>query len=128
MKIDCVLDSSAVLAVIFAEPGHEAVEPMLPSAAISTVNASEAITKLIRLRAPAAEAVKAVDDLQLVVLPFTLEDAHLAARLEPSTRRRGLSLGDRACLALAHRCGVPAVTADRNWRIPKLPVRVRLIR
>ncbi len=128
MGVEFVLDASAVLALIFAEKGHEAVEPLLPAAAISAVNASEVLAKLLRLGASPADATKAVDDLQLVVLPFTLDDARAAARLEPLTRARGLSLGDRACLALAQRCGVPAVTADRSWRIPKLPVRVRVMR
>lgn len=128
MRIDCVLDASAVLALIFAEEGHQAVEPLLPAAVISAVNASEVLTKLLRLGASAADADKALDDLQLAVLPFTLDDGWSAARLEPLTRSRGLSLGDRACLALAQRCGVPALTADRSWCIPKLPVRVRSIR
>lgn len=128
MRIEYVLDSSAVLALIFAEEGHETVEALLPAAVISAVNASEVLAKLLRLGASAADATKALDDLQLAVLPFTLDDARSAARLEPLTRVRGLSLGDRACLALAQRCGVPGVTADRNWRIAKLPVRVRSIR
>jgi PIN domain nuclease of toxin-antitoxin system len=128
VRVEYVLDPSAVLALVFQEDGHEAVEPLLPVAAISAVNASEVLTKLLRLGASAADATKALDDLQLVVLPFTLDDARSAARLEPLTRARGLSLGDRACLALAQRCGVPAVTADKSWRIPKLPVRVRSIR
>jgi PIN domain nuclease of toxin-antitoxin system len=128
VRVECVLDSSAVLALVFAEEGHAVVEPLLPVAALSAVNAAEVLAKLQRLGASPADAAKAVDDLQLAVLPFTLDDARLAARLEPLTRTRGLSLGDRACLALAQRCGVPAVTADRHWRIPRLPVKVRCIR
>lgn len=128
MKIDCVLDSSAVLALMFRETGYEAAEQMLPRAAISAVNASEVIAKLMRLGAGPEEARRAIDDLGVTVLPFTLEDAEVAARLEQMTRARGLSLGDRACLATAKRCRVAAVTADQNWRIPSLGVQVRYIR
>ena len=128
MSIEYVLDASAVLALIFAERGHQTVEPLLPVAAIGAVNAAEVLTRLIRLGATAPDAAKALDELHLRVRPFGLEDALAAARLDAVSRACGLSLGDRACLALAQRLGVPAVTADRNWRTPKLGVRVRLLR
>jgi ribonuclease VapC len=80
------------------------------------------------MRAGPEEARRAIGDLGVAVLPFTLEDAEVAARLEQMTRARGLSLGDRACLATAKRCGVAAVTANQNWRIPSLGVQVRYIR
>ena len=128
MKIDYVLDSSVILALMFGETGWEAAEQMLPSAAVSAVNASEVIAKLLRLGAGPEAARRAIDQLGVAVLAFTLEDAEAAARLERVTRPHGLSLGDRACLAAAERCEAAAVTADRNWRIPRLGVQVRFIR
>lgn len=77
MKIGCVLDSSAVLALMFRETGCKAAEQMLPRAAISAVNASEVIAKLMRLGAGPEEARRAIDDLGVAVLPFTLEDVRL---------------------------------------------------
>ena len=54
--------------------------------------------------------------------------ALVAAALRPLTRSAGLSLGDRACRALADREGVPALTTDRAWAKLRLPIEIRLIR
>lgn len=64
----------------------------------------------------------------LEIVPFTAEDAALAASLVPATRRLGLSLGDRACLALALARKIPAVTADRSWSHLQIGVEIRVIR
>jgi len=66
--------------------------------------------------------------LGLVVIPFTAEDAVTAAKIWSPGRRVGLSLGDRACLSLAHRLRLPALTADRMWSALGLDIDVRLIR
>ena len=66
--------------------------------------------------------------LQLEILPFDEELAFLSAGLEVVAASRGLSLGDRACLATAQKLGLPALTADRNWRIPDLKIKLRFIR
>ena len=64
----------------------------------------------------------------LRILPFTPEDAELTAGLWSTSRQAGLSLGDRACLSLAQRLSLPALTADRSWAALELEVEVRLIR
>ena len=64
----------------------------------------------------------------MTIAPLSAEDGELAAQLWLETRARGLSLGDRACLALALRLKLPALTADRAWASLKLPMKVRVIR
>jgi PIN domain nuclease of toxin-antitoxin system len=128
LKIDYVLDASAALAVLFQEPGQEVVQPLLPASATSAVNASEVLAMLQQLGASSEQAERTFSALNLEVLPFERPHASEAANLTPLTRGRGLSFGDRTCLATARLLKVPALTADRNWRIPKLGVVVRLIR
>jgi len=112
---DPVLDASAVLAVIFGEAGADRVAGHLPGARISAVNAAEAMTKLVDLGMP-DETVDAIfDGLQLTILPFETAHARESARLRRVTRAAGLSLGDRACLAVARHLDAPAFTTDRAW-------------
>jgi len=124
-----VLDASALLAYLQRERGHAEVVPVLEDSAISAVNLSEVLQKAIAAGVP-TEGFEA--DLQAVgvrVHAFDAEDAAAAAEMWPRTRKLGLSLGDRACLALARRLAAPAYTADRAWIAVKLPgVTVRAIR
>jgi PIN domain nuclease of toxin-antitoxin system len=124
-----VLDASALLAYLQRERGHLAVAPLLEGAAISAVNLSEVLQKAMA----AGVLVQGLEaDLHAVgvrVHAFDTEDAASAAELWSSTRKLGLSLGDRACLALARRLHVPAYTADRAWTAVKVPgVVVRTVR
>lgn len=123
-----VLDASALLAFLNEEPGAERVGELLDSAVVSSVNMSEVITKLIDAQMPQNEIQLVLSYLSCEVYPFELEDAWCTARLRPLTKKEGLSLGDRACLGLAQRLGVPAVTADRAWQRLKLGVLVEVIR
>jgi ribonuclease VapC len=123
-----VLDASAVLALLHREPGADAVLKVLGRSVISAVNAAEVATKLVRLGESERNAQADLAALQLEILPFDAELAFLAAGSELSAPRHGLSLGDRACLATARKLGVPAITADRNWRIPGLKTKVKFIR
>ena len=110
-----VLDSSALLAMLFQEPGSDKVAEVLGHAQMSAVNVTEVLTKLHdRGAAPAAiGGVRALIDRMHVA--YDLKQAALAAELRGSTRALGLSLGDRACLALAKSLGLPALTGDRAW-------------
>ena len=112
---DAVLDSSAVLAVILEEPGAEHVEPWLPRAKVSAVNVGEVTAKLRDLGMPEATVETVLGGLQIDVRSHDWDAALASGYLRPATRSAGLSLGDRACLALAAALGVPAVTADRGW-------------
>jgi len=123
-----VLDASALLAVLFEEPGATSVADVIAEgAAVSTVNLSEVAAVLVRHEREAERILHAVT-AQVTVEPFTTEDALAAAALWAPSRANGLSLGDRACLALAQRLGVPAVTADRQWATLNVGITVQLVR
>lgn len=120
-----VLDASAVLALLFREKGATEIEEVLADSAMSAVNWSEVVQKLAVRDIPAPEALLV---LGLRIEPFTLVDARTAAALWARGRALGLSLADRACLALAARFDAEAWTADRVWATSALGVRVRVIR
>jgi PIN domain nuclease of toxin-antitoxin system len=123
-----VLDSSAILAELFREPGAERVKTARPRAAISAVNYSEVIAKLIEEGLSPRDAEDAAEQLRCTVFEADKDRSVLAALLHQSTRRKGISLGDRYCLQLAMELGVPVLTTDRRWRELGLDVEVELIR
>jgi len=110
-----VLDASAVLALLFEEPGAEVVRAQLRTGVIGAANLAEVLAKLSDHGLPAVEAVRAVTILGLEFAPMTAAQAGRSAELRSLTRSVGLSLGDRACLALAAELGALALTADRIW-------------
>ena len=121
-----VLDASALLAVFFREVGFEVVP--LNGSAVSTVNWSEVLQVASRRGADVVGLGDAIAAEGALVMPFTPVDAESAAALWPRTRTAGLSLADRACLALAQRYGVPALTADRAWRDLEVGVEIAVVR
>jgi len=123
-----VLDSSALLALVNGEPGAENVAAKLGDALISAVNLAEAITRLVSHGGSLEEAQTVLALLDLDVVDFDRKLAHKTGGLVTMTRSRGLSLGDRACLALADREQIPAMTADRAWSGLDLGVEILLIR
>ncbi len=126
--IEAVLDASALLALLNGEPGAEAVEPLLNRAAVSSVNLCEVASRLVD-RGLDRDEVREV--LGVVAVAAVHEFDRTAAELAAELRRSvpySLSLGDRACMALAQVLGVPAVTADRGWMQVQAGVEVRLIR
>ncbi|HEX4498936.1 MAG TPA: type II toxin-antitoxin system VapC family toxin [Thermoanaerobaculia bacterium] len=124
----CVLDASALLAMLQEEPGGELVQELLETAAISSVNWSEVAQKALDWESDIEGLRLELEALGLQILPFTAAIAEVTARLRSNTRQAGLSLGDRACLALAAMLSLPAVTADRIWSDAGLPVEIRVIR
>lgn len=106
-----VIDASALLALLQDENGaDEVVEAIAAGAAISAVNLSEVLAKLAEHGQPAVVALGSIHEAAegaLQVEQFTEDDAAQAADLRPRSKAQGLSLGDRACLALAARCNVP---------------------
>jgi PIN domain nuclease of toxin-antitoxin system len=127
-----VLDASALLAYLRDEEGAELVADAIAGGAMmSTVNLAEVLS---RAADHGADAASLADDLAargllggpIVVEAFTAADAVDVARLRPVTRAAGLSIGDRACLALARRLGAPAMTADTAWAGTELAVGVEL--
>ena len=112
-----VLDASALLALLNREPGEERVAAALATGAtMSTVNLSEVVAKLADLGMPEAEIHEAIDPLGLEVAVFDDTGAFSAGMLRPASRTAGLSLGDRACIALGRQSGLPVLTADLAWR------------
>jgi ribonuclease VapC len=127
---EAVLDASALLALILEEPGAEQVEPYVPGGTASAVNLGEVVAKLRDLGMAEARVDEIVAEMQLDVRGHDLSAALTAGHLRPVTRSAGLSLADRACLALARTLRLPALTADRGWLgvADAVGVRVDLIR
>lgn len=123
-----VLDASAVLAWLRDEAGAEQVDGALEGGVVSAVNASEVAQKLLHHGADGSRAMTQLLGLGLTLTPFTGDDALAAAELWPHTRTAGLSLGDRACLALARRLDSAVLTADQAWKGLDLDVEIQLIR
>ncbi len=121
------LDSSALIALINREPGADLVESLLGVSVVSTVNIAEVTTKLVDWNIDIGELTKILTEGKVEITPFTESQARLCGELRRATRSRGLSLGDRACLALAQERGLTAVTADAAWvgatSVPVLMIR-----
>ncbi len=123
-----VLDASAVIALLADEPGAETVRAWLPHAVVSAVNLAEVGAKLADRGMEEANIRDAIDALGFEIAAFDEGSAYAAIRLRAPTRRFGLSLGDRACLALAVTRGLPVLTTDRDWRALDIGVEVHLAR
>lgn len=123
-----VLDASAVLALMFRERGADVVQECLESAIICAPNVTEIVTKLIDSGRTVEEASSQYLVLGLTVVDFDGALSLRAGALRSIGRAGGLSLADRACLALAEREKLAAVTADRAWRNLDLDVEIHLIR
>ncbi len=123
-----VLDASVLLAVLKGEALDERMHMLLEGALLSTVNLAEVLTKVYE--DPSIED-DAVDEILAILRPpepFTEQQAKFAAQLRPVTAAVGLSLGDRACIALGAETDADIYTADRAWAKLKLPYRIHLIR
>lgn len=123
-----VLDASAVLALLGNEPGTEQVEAALGSAVMSAVNLAEVLAKLGDRGVTEAEQRLIRMSLDIEVRSFDEHAAWRASGLRGTTKSRGLSIGDRACLALALEEGRPVLTTDRAWSALDVGVDVRTLR
>ena len=123
-----VLDSSAVLALLNGERGSDAVRENLAQATISAVNIAEVVTRLARAGEQRGAIQEVLNLLDLTVADFDDGLAKDTGMLVVKTAKAGLSLGDRACLALAAREDLPALTADRAWSNLEIGVEVRFVR
>ena len=128
MSESYVLDASAVLCLLQAENGAERVAEALPDAMIGAVNYSEVVAKLVEAGIDEMTVDSLIDKLQLNVIPFDRVQARLAGSLRSTTRKLGLSLGDRACLALAAAKGATALTCERIWTKFETPCKVETLR
>jgi ribonuclease VapC len=124
-----VLDASVLLAVLNREPGADKLTPQLLNVATSsTVNLAEVQSKLVNRGLSPQEAWEATLSPIREPTAFTAEHAMTAGNLIVETRALGLSLGDRACLALGLALSAPVYTADKSWKRLKLGLRIHVIR
>lgn len=123
-----IFDSSAILALLNQEAGKEIVSENLDRAVVSTVNIVEVATVLIRKGLNSKEIFNLLKETFLHIEDFDLEQSVIAASIDEVTKHHGLSLGDRACLALAKSKNLPVLTADKVWKGLKLKINIQLIR
>ncbi|MBB6504706.1 PIN domain nuclease of toxin-antitoxin system [Sphingomonas endophytica] len=123
-----VVDSSALLALLFDEPGGEVVLPLIRGATLSAVNLDEVLHKCARRGIAPAIVLKSVQRLDVIVAPFDAEQALASAALHPRAQALRLSFAERACLALGQIRTASVVTADRVWQAFAGDFDIRLIR
>ncbi len=125
---EVVLDASALLALLNAEPGADTVTEALPGAAISAVNLSETVSRLCAAGMSKNAIRQALEHLGLEVINFDEDQAYESGMLRAHTIDAGLSLGDRACLVLGKVLGRTVLTADKSWLALNIGVKVQAIR
>jgi ribonuclease VapC len=111
-----VLDASALLALVLEEEGGDRLRGVLADCAMMTVNLGEVVGHFARIGSSEADIRLILDPLPFLRVALDEELAFITGLMLPATRMAGLSFGDRACLALASKLGVRALTADRAWR------------
>lgn len=123
-----VLDSSVVLALLEEEPGADQAAAVLADAYVSAVNMAEVYPKLAERGGDTKQALAHFRAALAGIVPFTDQTAEIAGALRPETRKYGLSLGDRACLARAILLRAHAFTADLAWSALQVPCEIHLLR
>jgi len=124
----CVLDASAVLAVVLSEEGKDSVLSLIDRPLVSTVNMAEARSKLADFGLTSPQISASLSLMDLDIIDFNDHQSKLSGDLRNETRIAGLSLGDRACIALAISMGAEALTTDRTWSKINLPISIRQLR
>lgn len=124
------LDASALLALLFKERGHEKVAEALTSDEcwMSMVNLAEVLARFARDGHSSLHVLSRLQATSIEWMDFDASQAALSADLLPRTRALGLSLGDRACLALAATLGCSVLTADTSWKAAEVGVEIVVIR
>ena len=117
-----------MLALIRREKGADVVERALPDSMMSIVNVAEVVSKSVERGNRADDSLADIQAMGVTIVPFELDHCLLAAELRAITVSRGLSLGDRVCLALAAIKDCPVLTSDQAWASLPHGVRVSLVR
>jgi ribonuclease VapC len=128
MMPEAVLDASALLALIHREPGSEVVRALVKGAWMSSVNWAEVAQKSIARGRSLPSLKEDLEAFGLEIVPFTSEQADIAASLWEPTHHLGFSFGDRACLATAISMSARAITADRIWGDLDVGIQVQVVR
>lgn len=129
-----VLDTSALLAYLHGEPGADRVGEILEQTSVmSAVNWAETLSWFVARDQDPVTIIQTLEARGLLgglleILPMTEDDALNIAKLRPLTKAYGLSLGDRACLGLGLRLGIPVLTTDRVWAELQVGAEVLLAR
>ena len=123
-----VLDASALMALLRAEPGADAVAKSLGDAVISAVNFSEILKKTIERGGDSEPVAAFIRSLSVAIIPFDEQLAVTSAGLYPQTKEHGMSFADRACLALGIQRRAVVLTSERKMGLLKLPIKVTVIR
>lgn len=123
-----VLDASALLAFLLQEPGWEKVKALLATATMSTLNLGEALSKLAEAGADIDAIAQTLVQSKMTFVDVSTAHALAIGRLRPLTRSAGLSIGDRACLALALDLGCNVLTTDASWQRVSVGVTVEMLR
>jgi PIN domain nuclease of toxin-antitoxin system len=123
-----ILDASALLALIFDEPGAAVVASHAKGSSLLSVNFSEVVQRVIAIQGSPQRAEEAVDKLEIAVVPFDRKLARIAAELRAPTAFMGASFADRSCLALGLLTGKTILSSDRDWEKLDLGIEIRLIR
>lgn len=124
----CILDTSAIMAILLGEPGQEFAAQRAINSSLSSVNLTETLAKCVEKEVPTAVAREYISGSGISIVAFDAEMALRAGELFKSTKKGVLSLGDRACIATAMVTGGTAITADRVWSTLDLPCPIELIR
>lgn len=122
-----VLDASAIITMLKGERGAAKVAAEIGGARVSSVNYAEVVSHFVYAGMPEREVDAMLDPLPLTVVPADKALAQIAGRMRAATDKAGLSLGDRFCLALARRDGLPAWTGDQNWKKIADVVQVKVV-
>jgi ribonuclease VapC len=124
-----VLDASALLAVINGEPGAEKLTwDLLSGAVASAINLAEVQTKLVSRGWTSEQAWEDATSPVRDIVPFDAEQARIAGDLVNQTQFLGLSLGDRACVALGIALKSPVYTAEKAWKKLRVNAKINVIR
>jgi ribonuclease VapC len=128
-RLEYVLDSTALIALVLGEPGFERVQGLLERSGVSAVNLTETIHKLVQKGSAQRSVEHLVQGLQLNVIAWSEDLSYQSAEFAVLGKSHGLSLGGRACLTLAKQLKATAVTADQAWtEVPALGVRLLMFR
>ena len=123
-----VLDASAILAYLQDETGSDVVRKHLDGGSICTVNWSEVLQKASHRGVDTSGMREDFAGIGMQFIPFDIVHAEIAGTLWQKARPFGLSLADRACLALGIQRQEPVLTADQAWRDLDLDAEIQLLR
>ncbi len=110
-----LIDSSALLAVIYNERGMEKAQEYFENSYMSVVNAAECFIVLNKNGMPFDIAQNLLESIISKFIPLEYNDAKIIAQIKNSNKDIGLSLGDSTCIAIGNKLDLQIITADKAW-------------